>query len=47
MKKIELFILMLCCFFSSGAVPSVLIYENGSVKNAFNIGDDGIAGLAI
>ena len=45
MKKIELFILMLCCFFSSGAVPSVLIYENGSVKNAFNIGDDGIDSL--
>lgn len=45
MKKIELFILMLCCFFSSGAAPSVLIYENGSVKYAFNVGDDGIDSL--
>lgn len=45
MKKIELFILMLCCFFSSGAAPCVLIYENGSVKNAFNVGDDGIDSL--
>lgn len=45
MKKIELFILMLCCFFSSGAAPCVLIYENGSVKKAFNVGDDGIDSL--
>ena len=44
MKKIELFILMLCCFFSSGAAPC-LIYENGSVKYAFNVGDDGIDSL--
>lgn len=36
---------MLCCFFSSGAAPCVLIYENGSVKNAFNVGDDGIDSL--
>lgn len=45
MKKIELFILMLCCFFSSGAAPYVFIYENGSVKKAFNVGDVGIDSL--
>lgn len=45
MKKIELFILMLCCFFSSGANPYVLIYENGGLKKAFNAGDDGIDSL--
>jgi hypothetical protein len=41
MKKIELFILMLCCFFSSGAAPYVLIYENGSMKTYYNVGRDG------
>lgn len=45
MKKIELFILMLCCFFSSGAAPYVFIYENGGVKKAFNVGDVGIDSL--